>query len=371
MRKSQLAITEVKTVFTMNKTAARRTSVLQSAPTSMLSSSVSFVVSMVPALMAVTVLTLSMRVDAQHRMMSTIVPTLPPVSLQGHADTASGFFASSSWLVRAQGAVGKVTPPSGMSDEAELSEYPARDQAWILTMSQAATLYASASRTTVELRCSQQLYASRRNDISFNPRSAVWDEELTLRNLLPSSAAEVTVSVFHRCKHDIDNSDSEEGDSIALYSPQKRTIILGGAAISGVLPPSIFTGISSPLRFMMDARMEGYWYASDYRFPQVNFGASWTDMQGSLQAGLTSEYLLSSALTCGLRLSSTTAAFAASGSRKAALGSDYLAEVYSTVKGNAGDVMVSLQWRRTFDHGIRISADPASIASLTITLRSH
>lgn len=371
MRKSQLAITELQTVFTMYKTAARRISVLQSVPYSLLSSSVSFVVSMVPPLMAVTVLMLSMRVDAQHRVMSTIVPTLPPVSMQGHADTASGFFASSSWLVRAQGAVGKITPPSGMRDEAELSEYPARDQAWILTMSQAATLYASASRTAVELRCSQQLYASRRNDIAFNPRSAVWDEELTLRNLLPSSAADLSVSVFHRCKHDIDNSDSEEGDSIALNSPQKRTIILGGAAISGVLPPSVFTGISSPLRSMIDARIEGYWYAGDYRFPQVNFGASWADMQGSLQAGLTSEYLLSSAVTCGLRLSSTTAAFAASGSRKAALGSDYLAEVYSTFKGNAGDVMVSLQWRRTFDHGIRISADPASIASLAITLRSH
>ena len=305
------------------------------------------------------------RLLAQHRLMTSFAPAQRDSALQ------TGFFASSSWLLRAQGALGAVTPPSGVTDEADLSHYPARDHGWLLTMSEAVTLYEGENRTSIELRCSQQLHANRRNDVSFNPRAAVWDEELSMKDILPSIPVEVSASVFHRCKHDIDNSDAEEGDSIALGNPQKRTIILGGVSLSGVVQPSVFTHPESPLRLMLDARLEGTWYAKDYRYPFVAFGPSWSDMRGSVQAGATVEYRVSRGFSGGLRASSTGAVFAASGNRSAAVGFDTMIEAFGTVIGTKGDLVISVQWRSVYDHGIRITADAARFVSLGLTVRPH
>ncbi|MFM7774851.1 MAG: hypothetical protein ACKO9V_08440 [Candidatus Kapaibacterium sp.] len=305
------------------------------------------------------------RVFAQHRLMSAFAPvprdTTHPV----------GFFSSSSWLIHAQGAVGEVTPPEHAHDEAELSAYPARDHGWVLTMSEAAVLFTSATRTSVELRCSQRLHANRRNDISFNPRAAVWDEELSVKDVMPSSQVDISASVFHRCKHDIDNAEFESGDSIALGSPQKRTIILGGVAVAGVLQSSVFTRHDAPLQMSVDARMEGMWYARDYRYPAVAFGPDWTNLRGSLQSGFTISCRLTGSVSCGLRASSTAAVFTPPGKSTVDIGYDTMVEASATMHGRAGDVVLSLQWRSVYDHGLRITADAARFVSVGLTLRSH
>ena len=100
-------------------------------------------------MVAALTLTILVIVDAhaQHRIMSDVAQLL---------DTAlhhQGFFATSSWLIQASGALGAVTPPSGTYDEAELSNYPARDQAWVLTTSEQVSLYTFASKLSIDLRC--------------------------------------------------------------------------------------------------------------------------------------------------------------------------------------------------------------------------
>ena len=125
------------------------------------------------------------------------------------------------------------------------------------------------------------------NDISFNPRSIRWLEELTL--YYKRSGFLFETGVQHQCKHDVDNSDGPRGDAPMADRSEKRVTILSGvhAGVQYDLPaPSgqSESGDDSP-EGRVFLRADYYPFSSDYRFPENNSGRDLTNLSAAILAG--------------------------------------------------------------------------------------
>ena len=161
------------------------------------------------------------------------------------------------------------------------------------------------NRDIIAFNLSNELNANSLNDIGFNPRQSIWEENLTyLHNFgtYNSKYYMANVSLFHRCKHEVDNSDSPEGDATKPdYIPTKRVIILTGIntglTVSNtryqinkgedIKNQEIYT---NKLRYFIKGDLEYYLFSSDIRQPNDSITYDWSNLIASSRINLRLNY---------------------------------------------------------------------------------
>ncbi len=264
-------------------------------------------------------------------------------------------------------ALGPINPDIEETEEEELSEYPNRDQALVFKFGECLDIYRWNEYMHCSFRAFQELSANERNDIHFNPRAVQWEEELALRGLFPVGSMHSALILFHRCKHDVDNSDQEQQDLTIPGLVQKRTVILSGIALSESTDPGAFFDRQSAWDASVELRAEYYSNHHDYRYPEVTFGYSWEQARAALMGTASLSYDLSSNWTLAARLHASELFFASAPNRPSAQGMFSRFELQLWMKGKAANVALCLMNERMFDEIVRISADATN--TLCIGLR--
>jgi hypothetical protein len=164
-------------------------------------------------------------------------------------------------------------------------------QAWQLRSHEVFDLWRFSSTLRLLFSAHQELAASPYAAAGFNPRAARWEEQLLVQGA--EDAVGWTAGFFHRCKHDIDNSEPPDDDtSNNDYEPIKRAIVLTG--VTGRLATAnLFSG-STQIRTEVGA--EYYVNSGDYRAPGHRDTGSWSGMRGSVFAMVTGCFALDSTL---------------------------------------------------------------------------
>ncbi len=126
------------------------------------------------------------------------------------------------------------------------------------------------SNSSVFINLSNELNANTLNDVSFNPRTTSWEENIGY--IYNAEGYQLLLGGFHRCKHEVDNSDVPAGDEPdPTYNPEKRIIILSGFR-GGVAKEF---NISSDFTNKSQSDIEFYGYSADLRTPKVNTEIDW------------------------------------------------------------------------------------------------
>ncbi len=135
-----------------------------------------------------------------------------------------------------------------------------------------------------------ELAANPHNDISFNPQTVIWHEQI--QYLQQSRLFTWGISVFHRCKHEIDNAlPPKENMPLYQYKPETRILILSGLQAEISARP---LKLSSKLKFNQAIRLENYFIRYDYRNPDNDLPADWENAIGSIQWIVRANYQVSS-----------------------------------------------------------------------------
>jgi hypothetical protein len=155
------------------------------------------------------------------------------------------------------------------------------EQAWQLRLHAVAEPYRFTDSTsnvqiTTSLEFHHELTANPRNDISFNPRTARWEEYALVH--VATSDWSVRGGWLHRCKHDLDNLDGPNEDAPAAGPIAQRTIILTGPT-AGVNTAPFTTPLGT---VMLATGAEWYVVSEDYRRPSTSHTGSWKDLQGAV-----------------------------------------------------------------------------------------
>lgn len=156
-----------------------------------------------------------------------------------------------------------------------------------------------SSKFQLAFYLANELNANSLNDIGFNPRQSIWEENLAF--YYKSLDYTFNFSFFHRCKHEIDNSDSPNGDSAAIgYVPTKRVIILSGFNI-GV---SKNIEIIENLNLLTNINSEYYLMQSDFRTPNSDsqYLPNWNDLSATIRTNIRLNYSVSSLISAYSRM---------------------------------------------------------------------
>lgn len=220
---------------------------------------------------------------------------------------------------------------------------------------------------TTSLEFHQELTANPLNNIGFNPRTARWEEQLLVHAATPNASARG--GWFHRCKHDIDNSDPPNEDATGPYSPVRRTLILSGPTLGAMHAPVQH----DRLTLRLAAAAEYYVINEDYRSPTTSTTGSWKGMHGAVWMRAEATWHCSSSFTLGVNSYMSIPWFS---SRYGIHDNDYLtcearAEmVGSFVTQNAAmDLVLSAE--HTFDEVAFLSPTPSTYVQFGIRFRSR
>lgn len=140
------------------------------------------------------------------------------------------------------------------------------------------------NNSSLKFNLAQELNASTDNPIRFNPKGNVWNEEIVLEKYYKD--LDVNFSLFHRCKHNIDNSGLTDYTGLNEQISQ-RTLVLSG----------IFAGVASKSNYInqlffitYSANVEYYLYKEDFRYPYTNQSGNWEDFLFSILLSVKPEY---------------------------------------------------------------------------------
>jgi hypothetical protein len=250
---------------------------------------------------------------------------------------------------------------------------PNRDRAWNIKLGGYSEFYRYSPRKVLVGYAYHELILNALNDISFNPRAAVWEERIELRNAINWENAAISFGIFHRCKHDIDNSDNEFNDTPDPTTLKKRVVILTGLSAQLTSVSQNYTLLEKllgvPVLFTYDGRVEFYANSSDYRFPFTPSDAvSWRRarasgmIQGLLEASLTNKS------TLYLKLYSSGMFFLADGNKNqsASFGTNQRVELGYSYAGKNAHFQVFLVNERLFDDPTRIISERVNVISLGV-----
>lgn len=151
-------------------------------------------------------------------------------------------------------------------------------------------IYRFSPSSNIAFLMSHELNANPYNDIAFNPRKAIWEENIRYYNTFDNSG--IMAGFFHRCKHDIDNADPpKEGVFFPEYQPINRVIILTGLNVG-------YYHISKFNDFELNQKViaEYYLLTDDVRSPFGRDSATWEDLKGAIRWTANLEYNLSDAV---------------------------------------------------------------------------
>jgi len=149
---------------------------------------------------------------------------------------------------------------------------------WSFKLIGLSEIYRISEKSSVFFLLGHELNSNPYNDIAFNPRKATWEENIVLNYDLNDIIFQL--SIFHRCKHDIDNTDSPRDDiPNNTYNPTKRVLILNGL---GFGLPEMHLKAGEYWTFNLSALAEYYVLARDYRQPSFETD-TWQNAKGAFR----------------------------------------------------------------------------------------
>ncbi len=202
---------------------------------------------------------------------------------------------------------------------------------------------------------SSEFSANPHNDISFNPRAIIWEQALVLQ------LDGFVMGLQHRCKHDIDNSDSTHGDTPSISSVRKRVLINSGLHFGWVGKIE-----RQSLTFDYVFRTEAYFYTSDYRFPANNKAKSYEDIRGSLMSAGRLEYSLADKHSIFARAWLSLCAFRTSPYSVHGLDFNARLEGGYHLRGKQAGLDIFFSWERIFDETAFTIPSPTHCVSIGI-----
>jgi hypothetical protein len=267
------------------------------------------------------------------RSVATLFPT----------DSVRGFFARSSFFGELQRA----------------RHSTADDLAWTIRSGGAWDLY-HGNNFVVRAAAAQEVVANPYTSLGFNPRGIVWEERLAAMRSTPRG--HLSLALFHRCRHEIDNSDPpEQRVPQPGYTPAKRVVVLSGVE-GGV---AAATQINTRMHLHSMATVESYLAREDTRIPESNVAPRWTDATLSGTGMVRLDMRLSRASTAYLRLWSGGTLFRSPGN--GSLRGNQRAEAGWRVTGRAGSTDLFMSAERTHDD--LVSVEPRASRFISIGFR--
>ncbi len=292
---------------------------------------------------------------------------------------------SRSWLVdmaRRPTAIGAIPSMMGGAEVYRGWGSFGHEQAWQLRLHAVAEPYRiSAYRSvdssadsanssiawTTSIEFHHELTSNPMNNISFNPRTARWEEQLLVH--ASGSWWSARAGWFHRCKHDIDNTDPPNDDTSSAYSPIRRTLILSGPTIAALTAPIV----SRDWSFRFGGGAEWYIVHEDYRIPVSSVTGSWKGLRGALWVQGEASWLLSSSFSLNTQYYLSLPWFA---SRYGAIGNTSVplearAELSATITSLSAAMDAVFSVEHTFDEVAFHSAMPSTHVQLGLRFRSR
>jgi hypothetical protein len=202
-----------------------------------------------------------------------------------------------------------------------------------------------------------QLSANSYNSIGFNPRGAIWEENLHF--VRHHASFEWHVGAFHRCRHEIDNTHApDESQQDPSYEPTERLLSLTG--LQGGL--STMWDSSGTWRWRGTIRTELYGPTTDNRVPRNIEPPYWKDAVGAVAGGAqVSRWLGRNHLYAGAWTS--VMLFSAEGLTGE---TDWRVEIGMHARGVRGGITVLAAYEETFDDVSRPTPQPSSVFAVGV-----
>lgn len=283
---------------------------------------------------------------------------------------------SRTWLVdmaRRPSSIGAVPSMMGGAEMYRSWGSYEHEQAWQLRVHAVVEPYRfsadadSSIAWTTSLEFHQELTANPMNDIGFNPRTARWEEQLLVH--AAGSWWSARAGWFHRCKHDIDNTQAPNDDTSTFYSPIQRTLILSGPTIGAMTAPIV----SRDWSFRLAGGAEWYVVNEDYRVPVSSLTGSWNGMQGALWFRGDATVNLAESFLIGARYYISIPWFT---NRYGApddivIPHDARAELFATLFSHAAVMDVVISAEHTFDEVAYLNAMPSTYLQFGLRFRGR
>lgn len=238
------------------------------------------------------------------------------------------------------------------------------EQAWQFRLHAVAELYRFTDSTnpvqwSTSAEFHHELTANPYSQISFNPRTARWEEQVLVH--MATTAATFRAGWIHRCKHDVDNLEGSNELTNEPTLPVQRTIILTGPIVGSATAPFNMLGGSG----ILAATTEWYAVAEDYRRPSSSSTALLSDVQGAVTVQARWNMALSPAISLQSTIWASLPWFAARyNAPSQGLPYDGRAEVALSVRGSAARLDLVLAAERQFDEVAFLSGQATSLVQV-------
>jgi hypothetical protein len=161
----------------------------------------------------------------------------------------------------------------------------ANAHAWNARIAGLFEIYRFSPNTSFVFTTAHEITADLYNSLYFNPKGAIWHETFSVFHRRKKLTFEVGVS--HRCRHNIDNADTDDGDTISTRNITYRVLILNAPFVNVFTKP---IKIAKNLELTTSLRGEYFWYSYDSRYPYIDNSQLWANMKASLHATLGINY---------------------------------------------------------------------------------
>jgi hypothetical protein len=151
--------------------------------------------------------------------------------------------------------------------------------AWNARIAGLFELYRFNKNTSLVFTTAHEITADLYNNLYFNPKGAIWHETFSMFHRRKTFTFEVGIS--HRCRHNIDNADVEQGDTLNTNAITYRVLILNAPFVNVFTKPIWLT---KNLELTTSLRAEYFWYAYDSRYPYIDNSQLWKDMKAAFHA---------------------------------------------------------------------------------------
>jgi len=219
---------------------------------------------------------------------------------------------------------------------------------------------------TTSLEFHHELTANPMSSIGFNPRTARWEEQLLVH--ASGSWWSARAGWLHRCKHDIDNSESPNEDTTQVYIPVLRTLILSGPSLAFLSAPIIHDRLTHNIA----GGIEWYLVNKDYRTPTSSDTGNWRGLQGALWLSGSTSFAFSEAVQGGARFYLSAPWFSSRYNAVDSVGIpiEARAEVFATLSSTAAAMDLVLCMEHTFDEVVFLTARPTTFIQIGLRFRS-
>jgi hypothetical protein len=301
-----------------------------------------------------------------HAALLTVLSTSSPGSLPGQMIVTRNLMLTA--LDDTTGA-DQFLPHARFSAEAQGGFGSAQgEQAWNIKLGGLVEFYRWGRRSALVGLAGHELTANPYNNISFNPRGALWEESILF--LERRTAFDWHLGGFFRCRHELDNA-APPSDEIprAGYTPTSRLVILSGVQ-AGLTSLEIALGPGVRLRGFI--RLEGYLFTSDERTPPSAAGPSWEEAVGATFLGGRSRYAIGSALDAYVAGWGSVMYFAADRSGTAGIHAELNSRLEGGLRkaGARGDLHVYTAVERYFDDLSRPAPQRSTVLYLGVRVGS-